>query len=1038
LTSFPHYLNKAPTAKTFNMLKRSFAFDQSVIFIMLVFFAACTGTDKKQEALVPLSDSAKHEPENALRGLTVAEGLTAELFAHEPMLTNPTNMDIDEKGRVWICEGYNYRNQVNPQDPYKKEGDRIVMMEDTDGDGMADKETVFYQGTDVDAALGIAVLGNKVIVSCSPSVLIFTDEDGDGRADKKDTLFTAIGGIQHDHAIHSFNFGPDGKLYFNFGNAGNSIRDKHGKEIRDPAGNIVNSSGHPYRQGMVFRCNPDGSDFEVMGNNFRNNYEVAEDSYGTMWQSDNDDDGNRGVRINYVMPYGNFGYTDEFTGASWPEYRVNMEDSIPYRHWHLNDPGVVPNLLQTGAGSPTGILVYEGDLLPGRFRNQIIHADAGPNIVRSYAVSPDGAGYKAVINNIVQGTGDNWFRPSDVCVAPDGSLFIADWYDPGVGGHQVRDLVRGRVFRVVPEGHTGYHIPPLDLSTPASAAQALQNPNLSTRYLAWQKLHNWGDEAIPALQNLYHSGNPRFRARALWLLSKIPGKGYQYATEALKDSDENIRITGLRAACELHGDTVALVKALLNDPSMAVKREAAISLRHCQSPEAPALWAALAAGYKGQDRWYLEALGIAADGRWDADFAAWLNLQQNQWNTPAGRDIVWRARTAAALPMLAAIISNPAVNPASQLKFFRAFDFHKEPEKQKVLLSLLGGHHPQQNYIDEYVLLLIDPAKILPVNAGMKKIIDSGLALAKGRWEYVDIVRRFHLRDKGNELMALVVSTKDADLQAAALNLLLASGSDKLVYPVIERRDESSHSLIKALGDIESKKTKTILQSVVLDKQFDIEWRREALQALGKDWTGEDMLLALQEHGKLPADLQDSAAAILMNSNRDSIHQVTALYFRVASPVKTNRIEPVEALIKLTGNAGQGKTVFASYCTSCHQVNNTGIRFGPDLSEIGSKLSKEALYVAVLKPSAGISFGYDGYIFKMKNGSQLLGYVSSETADELSIRMIGGITEKHPKTEIVEKKPYGRSLMTEGLPEAMGQQKFVDLVEYLSTLKKKN
>jgi putative membrane-bound dehydrogenase-like protein len=1019
------------------MFSQISAFHKAILFCMMLFFAACTSPNNKKPEQAPLSESEKHDPANAVRGLTVADSLQVQLFAHEPMLTNPTDMDIDEKGRVWICEGYNYRNQVNPQDPYKKEGDRIVIMEDTDGDGVADKETVFYQGTDVDAALGIAVLGNKVIVSCSPSVLIFTDENGDGKADKKDTLFTAIGGHQHDHAVHSFNFGPDGKLYFNFGNEGHSIRDKHGKEIRDMAGNIVNNSGHPYRQGMVFRCNPDGTEFEVMANNFRNNYEVAEDSYGTMWQSDNDDDGNRGVRINYVMPYGNYGYTDEFTGASWPEFRINREDSIPYRHWHLNDPGVVPNLLQTGAGSPTGILIYEGDLLPERFRNQIIHADAGPNIVRSYAVTPDGAGYKAVINNIVEGTGDNWFRPSDVCVAPDGSLFIADWYDPGVGGHQVRDLNRGRVFRVTPTGYKKYQIPALDLSTPDGAATALQSPNLSTRYLAWEKLHAWGEQAIPALEKMYRSGNSRFRARALWVLSKIPVKGMQYAQDALRDSDENIRITGLRAACELHGDTVALVKTLLNDPSMAVKREAVISLRHCLSPQAPALWAALAAQYDGKDRWYLEALGIGADGQWDVDFAAWLSLENNNWNTSAGRDIVWRSRAAAALPLLAAIIADTTNNPAQHLKFFRAFDFHMEPAKQKVLLSLLNGHHPQQNIIDEYVLLLIDAAKI-PATPKLKKQIDNGLSVAKGSYEYINIVRRFHIRDKAPELMDFVLHAKDPDMQADALKLLMYTGGEKLVYAVLQKKDDASRSLIKTLGDIEDKKTKTILQNMMLDKQYSIEWRRDALQALGNDWTGEDMLLALQKNKKLPSDLQDSASAILMNSNRVTMRQSAAPYFKSLAPVKVNTIEPIEDLVKLKGDAVSGKTVFASYCTSCHQVNNAGVNFGPNLSEIGSKLSKEALYAAILKPSEGISFGFDGFIFKLKSGVQLLGYVASETSDEVSIKMIGGITEKHKKTEITEKKPYGRSLMTEGLPEAMGQEKFVDLVEYLGTLKKKN
>src|SRR5204862_1346264 len=162
------------------------------------------------------------------------------------------------------------------------------------------------------------------------------------------------------------------------------VRDVAKRPVIDRDGNEVNSSGKPYRMGMVFRCNVDGSEVETLAWNFRNNYEVAVDSFGAVWQSDNDDDGNRGVRINFVMEGGNFGYTDEVTGAGWQSKRTNMEKEIPLRHWHLNDPGVVPNLLQTGAGSPAGICLYEGSLLPSVFRGQIIHCDPGPSVVRAY------------------------------------------------------------------------------------------------------------------------------------------------------------------------------------------------------------------------------------------------------------------------------------------------------------------------------------------------------------------------------------------------------------------------------------------------------------------------------------------------------------------------------------------------------------------------------------------------------------------------------------------------------------------------------
>jgi putative membrane-bound dehydrogenase-like protein len=215
-----------------------------------------TATRAEQDsAWAKLSDEEKRLSKNAVAGLETAEGLQTTLFASEPMMGNPTNIDVDARGRVWVCEAFNYRPQLNPDNPQREEGDRILILEDNNGDGKADTAKVFYQGTDVNAALGIAVLGNKVIVSCSPNVFVFTDTDGDDKADKKEIFYTNVGGEQHDHAVHSFTFGPDGKLYFNYGNAGEQLMDKDGKPVIDKDGQVVNAKGYPYRQGMVFRVN---------------------------------------------------------------------------------------------------------------------------------------------------------------------------------------------------------------------------------------------------------------------------------------------------------------------------------------------------------------------------------------------------------------------------------------------------------------------------------------------------------------------------------------------------------------------------------------------------------------------------------------------------------------------------------------------------------------------------------------------------------------------------------------------------------------
>ncbi|HET8737027.1 MAG TPA: PVC-type heme-binding CxxCH protein, partial [Pricia sp.] len=497
--------------------------------LLLILFTACKEKAAPKIDFASLSEAEKRKPENALASMEVAKGLQLGLFASEPMLTNPTNMAVDAKGRIWICEGTNYRSFANPEISYDNKGDRILILEDTDGDGKADTQKVFYQGQDINAALGIVVLGNKVIVSVSPKVLVFTDDNGDDVPDSKEVLFSGIKGVDHDHGIHAFVFGPDGRLYFNQGNKGERLLDGNGNAVVDIHGDEIDTAGPKYQEGMAFRMEEDGSNVEVLGDNFRNPYELAVDSYGGLWQSDNDDDGNRGTRINFVMEYGNYGYKDLLTGQSWRERRTGWHDEIPKRHWHLNDPGTVPNLLQTGSGSPCGILVYEDDLLPEKYRNQLIHAEPGHNVVRSYILDKEGAGYSAEIENLVKSK-DDWFRPDDVTVAPDGSLFISDWYDGGVGGHKVEDIERGRVYRLSKGGK--YTPAEVDVTTGEGAARGLVSGNMDVFYQSWHALHALGEAAEPFLRDLIAKGGTA-KARALWLGAKIASKGDEYINLAL-------------------------------------------------------------------------------------------------------------------------------------------------------------------------------------------------------------------------------------------------------------------------------------------------------------------------------------------------------------------------------------------------------------------------------------------------------------------------------------------------------------------------
>lgn len=990
-----------------------------------------------------LTDDDKHDPKYAVGSLNVAPGLEATLFAAEPMLTNPTDIDVDARGRVWVCEAYNYRPAITGN-PVHKEGDRIMILEDQNGDGKADVSKVFYQDPSIESPLGIWVQGNRVIVSDSPNVWVLTDDNGDDRADRKELLFTGIGGEQHDHGMHTFVFGPDGKWYFNFGNAGEQLMDKDGKPVIDIAsGKAINKEN--FKQGMVFRCDPDGKNVEMLGQNFRNNYEVAVDSYGTMWQSDNDDDGNKGVRINYVMEYGNYGYTDEMTGAGWQANRDNLEPEIPRRHWHLNDPGVVPNLLQTGAGSPTGMIVYEGKLLPQVFQNQIIHCDAGPNVVRSYSVQNDGAGYKAQIVNVLEGARDQWFRPADVAVAPDGSLIIADWYDPGVGGHQAGDLNRGRIYRVAPPS-TPYVMPKVDLTTTEGALEALQSPNMAIRYAGWQKLRGMGTKAEKSLAKLYKSSdNSRMQARALWLLSKLPN-GQKYVETALKSDNPNLRITALRAARQMGADqALAAIKQLVNDNDPQVRRECAIALRHSQSPDAPSLWAQLAAKHDGKDRWYLEALGIGADGNWDAYYAAYTKLMNNDPLANAGgRDIVWRARTKEAVPMLAKLAGDNGSPLDQRLRYFRAFDFNPgATEKSKALLGILQANSGSSSAdVSKLVLRHLDPAfvKSSPVaTTALNKLLTD----VYGTPEYIELVQRYELPSENVRLRQLALAKYNEGMGRDAARQLLKQGGASLVMETINGRPDGSADadaasrMITSLSRIGSKESLGILKDVALDEKRPEPLRREATRSLGGSNEGEDMVVALLKSGRIKGDYKKAAVQGVSYAWRKSIRQEAAGYLDGGQSAGGQKLPAITELLVMNGDASRGVTVFKNNCSICHQINGEGMDFGPKLSEIGSKLPKEAQYLAILHPDAGISFGYEGWEVKFKDGSSVTGIVSSKTETDLQMKFPGGVVQNYKMADVVSMKKLDSSMMPSGLQEAMSTQELVDLVDYLATLKRK-
>jgi putative heme-binding domain-containing protein len=812
-----------------------------------------------------------------------------------------------------------------------------------------------------------------------------------------------------------------------------------------------------------------------------------------MWQSDNDDDGNKGVRINYVMEFGNYGYSDEMTGAGWQTPRIGWESEIPQRHWHQNDPGVVPNMLMTGAGSPTGMQVYEGDLLPSIFHGQPLHCDAGPNVVRGYITQPDGAGYKAEIVNILEGSKNRWFRPSDVAVAPDGSLIVADWYDPGVGGHGMGDVTRGRLFRVTTKAAERYkerYHPAKEFKHPEAnlllTIDQLCSPNEAERYMGWIKLKQLGDQALPRLEALFENKKavPQHRARALWSLASLSanesaggpahsktlprssdapegakrpgvlqssGAFERLLTSALTDPDPNIRITAIRVARQLwqqsQPDTFSAFMSeaykevfkerdelgYFKQATQGVTREMAIALRHMKPEKAIYMWLGLAGSFGWSNKWMTEAVRIGADhkeGEIDLFFEEKAGRVDKLVVQPC---LLWLGKT----PRTPQIIMNAITEHDT-------FDMPKTQLLRS--LQLLSYKHPAEVSAAALTIFLKADAETalastalldrnaIASNPEAKARLEALLKPVIGKPEFIDLVQRLNLTGFEQELVDYITAHPDAGESINAARIL-AANTGKTVAFLTKADAASAKKLVAALGKVSDRPSVAVLnQAFWPEKRDDV--RRSIVEALALSSEGGRALLKWNSEKKLPEVVKTTAALALSRSTDAGLRQQAAKELPLPAALGAEKFPSLAELMKVKADGSKGQAMFMQAgCVACHQVKGQFINFGPDLSQIGNKLSKDGLFTAILYPSAAVEHSFGGLSVTTKEGLQAMGYVISETADELTLKIAGGAAMPIKKASIVKKDEMKESLMPPGLAAAIGPQGLADLVAYLQTLK---
>jgi len=1054
---------------------------------------------------------AQVSPEQSARQLKPAEGLEATLWASEPMVVNPTNMDIDSRGRVWISEGLNYRytHDAGKAFPRAPDADRIKILEDTDGDGKADKVTVFADKISP-VPMGLAVeerwgrdgtyLGSKVYVGNSPDVLVLEDTDGDDRADRRYALLTGFGGVDSDHGVHGMVLGLDGKLYFTHGDGCCSVQQDHSH--KDQNFDVIDKSGRHVSSNQLantLRVNRDGTQFEVIADRQRNNYETALNAFGNGFTSDNDDDGNRGSRVIWVMDGGHYGYRT--TGSA--------------RHWGEDTPGPVPKLVGTGNGSPCGIMVYEGGALPEEYRDSIFEAEAGPRVINSFPIRRHGAAFRTE-HKILLASDDPWFRPVDVTAAPDGSIFVADWYDGGVGGHAFKDQTTGRIYRVSRNGHKSRRVDP-DFSTADGQIAAIASPVVAKQFAARELLvttepgllrdalvekireivathwKDWdgvtppvvlairlpwvlhamaGDEAIkPALK----AKAPQAREQAVRILGRDLSRN---GTVALAKGEAR---APLRAEANL-----AALLPLADDPDAGVRRELILALRDVPTAQAGEALKTLARGWDGQDRWYLEALGLALQERegsliaelFDGSLYGDLDLADAGRNGeiavppyfPADRNeayikagtpdlpsnalgrtlgLAWRLHRPEALALIGRILPSleaPALKGAADdvlLQFndkeaavvladliARSADATRKNQLLAILARRIGGDWKNARG-DARVIAAIEGSLGEP-SARVQAI---GVAAASLDGRYGAALMGFARDERAEEPVRVAAIEALGRIKPAKTAEFL----DGLVASV-KGRPSSTAVAEAALRTMPSvRDSSATLSSMIAGTDYPLGLRREALRTFARLAGGGLKVIALARDGKIPDELKTEATTLV---HRDADRRVRTEANSVLPLPKTASGRPLPGifeLIRREGDPAKGRAVFhregANACASCHRVQGLGQWIGPDLSTIGSKYGKSELIQSILNPSAAVGYNYRTTIATTADGRVVSGLVVEETPDRLVLKTAEGQRVALRPSEVEDRKQSEVSLMPEGLAQTMGEAEFVDLLAFLGTLK---
>lgn len=952
------------------------------------------------------------DPELERKTFILPEGFEVNLFAADPQIAKPIQMNFDPQGRLWIASSETY-----PQvEPGEKANDKILYLHDTDGDGVSDKTQIFADGLLIPTA--VAPGNDGVYVGASTELLHFKDTDGDGKADQKKIIFSGFGTEDTHHIIHTLRYGPDSHLYFN-----QSIYIH--SHIETPWGiRRLNAGG-------MWRFRPETLELSVFAKGLVNQWGTDFDQYGQTFGTD----GAGGEGINYMVP-----------GA-----------------YYMTAYGAQRILHGLNPGSPKhcGLEIVESPHLPDDWQGSLLTNDFRGHRVCRFVLSEDGSGYRSQEQQEVIKSDHVAFRPIDVKQGPDGAIYIADWYNPIIQHGEVdfrddrRDHTHGRIWRVTYTGKPTLKSQDISNLSTEKLLQLVGSDNKYSRTQAKVVLKERGAEVLPVVEQWLRdqTGEDSFNKNALealWIFQSFGKTESEILSKCLTSEDHHVRAAATRVVGQLvHKieEPLSLLKQRIVDAHPQVRLEAIRAIAEIKQPQAIAV--------------ALQALDFEVDE--NIDYALWLTCRDLQpfWtpalvngdlqieSPPQALPFLLRAtNSAAGTETLVQKIQKNELSGSAKSDALRVIaDIGSAEQVGKIFdlaISDKSTIEAQHQYLhtlypaasNRKIIPPRDLSKVAHLLNSPNSSVRSAVVMCIGAWKYQAlreaVSKQVQLSENSLAEKQVAIRSLGAyndQPSATLLNQIINSESPK------ELRRVAIEELLRFRPQQGAKLAVKFLQHATVSQAEPLF--RTILSRKGMT----DLVAKAIGDQTVPKDVAVVGSRILSSSGQQD-SKLSKLLSKAGQlnqdPVKLSAVEMAKMVEEMqkAGNAARGESVFRREnlnCFKCHAIGPAGGSVGTNIISLGATAQPDYIIESILDPNAKIKEGYHTMVVATDDGKILSGIKARETDSELFLKDAEGRELVIAKNSIEQQK-QGASLMPVGLTSNITHQELLDLSAFLYAL----